>query len=57
MISKNSFNSFTNFKIGDNTYYYFSLNEAEKNGLSNIHNYPYSIKIIIEQKSPKSRVF
>ena len=48
MISKNSFNSFTNFKIGDNNYYYFSLNEAEKNGLSNISKYPYSIKIIIE---------
>ena len=48
MISKNSFNSFTNFKIGDNVYHYFSLIEAEKNGLSNISKYPYSIKIIIE---------
>ena len=48
MISKNSFNSFTNFKIGDNIYHYFSLIEAEKNGLSNISKYPYSIKILIE---------
>ncbi|MFL2898257.1 MAG: aconitate hydratase AcnA [Candidatus Pelagibacter sp.] len=45
---KNSFNSLKNINIYDKDYYYYSLIEAEKNGLTGISKLPKSIKVLLE---------
>jgi aconitate hydratase len=47
-ISLNSFNSRSTLKVGDKTYTYFSLPEAEKNGLKGISKLPVSMKVVLE---------
>ena len=42
--NKNSFNSKSRIKINNNDYTYFSLTEAEKNGLDGISKLPKSLK-------------
>ena len=46
--NKNSFNSLTTIKINNNEYCYYSLNLAEKNGLSGISKLPKSLKVLLE---------
>jgi len=43
-----SFNCRRELKIGDKTYIYYSLKEAEKNGLTGISKLPNSMKILLE---------
>ena len=45
---KNSFNSLKNININGKEYYYYSLTEAEKNGLTGISKLPRSIKVLLE---------
>ncbi len=45
---KNSFNSLKNININGKEYYYYSLTEAEKNGLIGISKLPRSIKVLLE---------
>ena len=45
---KNSFNSLQIINIDGNEYSYFSLKEAEKNGLSGISKLPKSLKVLLE---------
>ncbi len=45
---KNSYNSLTNISIDGKKYKYYSLKEAEKNGLENISNLPKSLKVLLE---------
>jgi len=44
----NSFNARQTLKVGDKTYTYFSLVEAEKNGLKGISKLPFSMKVLLE---------
>ena len=46
--SKNTFNSLSKIKIEGNEYKYYSLKEAEKNGLKGISKLPKSIKVLLE---------
>jgi len=46
--SKNSFNSLKKIKIKGAEYKYYSLKEAEKNGLKDISRLPKSIKVLLE---------
>lgn len=46
--SLNSFNAKQELKVGDKTYTYFSLPEAEKNGLAGISKLPNSLKVVLE---------
>ena len=46
--NKNSFNSLSSISINDNEYKYYSLVEAEKNGLTNISKLPKSLKVLLE---------
>ena len=46
--SKNSFNSLAKISINDIDYKYYSLKEAEKNGLEGISKLPKSIKVLLE---------
>lgn len=46
--SLNSFNARRNLKVGNRTYVYYSLKEAEKNGLPDISRLPVSLKILME---------
>ncbi len=46
--SKNTFNSLKKIKIKGAEYKYYSLNEAEKNGLEGISRLPKSIKVLLE---------
>ena len=46
--SLNSFNSRATLTVGDKTYIYFSLPEAEKNGLAGISALPVSMKVVLE---------
>jgi len=46
--SLNSFKSKSTLKVGGKTYTYFSLIEAEKNGLSGITKLPHSLKVVLE---------
>ena len=46
--NKNSFNSLSTISINDNEYKYYSLVEAEKNGLTNISKLPKSLKVLLE---------
>jgi len=45
---KNSFNSLKNININGKDYFYYSLIEAEKNGLTGISKLPKSIKVLLE---------
>jgi aconitate hydratase len=44
----NSFNAKQELKVGDKTYTYYSLPEAEKNGLAGISKLPNSLKVVLE---------
>ncbi|MCH9808173.1 MAG: aconitate hydratase AcnA [Alphaproteobacteria bacterium] len=46
--SLDSFNCRKTLQIGDKTYTYFSLPDAEKNGLAGISKLPFSMKVILE---------
>ena len=46
--NKNSFKSIKSIKINNKDYKYFSLVEAEKNGLKGISNLPKSLKVLLE---------
>ena len=45
---KNSYNSLKTISIGNKEYKYYSLKEAEKNGLEGISNLPKSLKVLLE---------
>ena len=45
---KNSFNSLKKINLNGKDYYYYSLIEAEKNGLTGISKLPKSIKVLLE---------
>ena len=46
--NKNSYNSLKKIIVNDKEYNYYSLNEAEKNGLHGINKLPKSLKVLIE---------
>jgi aconitate hydratase len=46
--NKNSYNSLKSININDNEYKYYSLSEAEKNGLDGISKLPKSLKVLLE---------
>ncbi len=46
--NKNSFKSLKSIKINNKDYKYFSLAEAEKNGLNGISHLPKSLKVLLE---------
>ena len=46
--NKNSFKSLKSININNQEYKYFSLAEAEKNGLKGISNLPKSLKVLLE---------
>jgi len=46
--NKNSYNSLKKIIVNDNEYNYYSLNEAEKNGLEGINKLPKSLKVLLE---------
>ncbi len=47
-MSLNSFKARKKLKVGDKTYIYYSLKDAEKNGLEGISNLPVSMKVLLE---------
>ena len=46
--NKNSYNSLKKISINNKEYNYYSLNEAEKNGLDGISKLPKSLKVLLE---------
>ena len=46
--SLDSFKCRKKLKVGTKTYYYYSLKEAEANGLKGISNLPFSLKVLLE---------
>ena len=46
--SKNSFNSLKKISINNKEYKFFSLIEAEKNGLDGVQSLPKSLKVLLE---------
>ncbi len=46
--NKNSYNSLKKITVNDKEYNYYSLNEAEKNGLEEINKLPKSLKVLLE---------
>ncbi len=46
--NKNSYNSLKKIKVNDKEYNYYSLSEAEKNGLEGIKKLPKSLKVLLE---------
>jgi aconitate hydratase len=46
--NKNSYNSLKSINISNSKYKYYSLSEAEKNGLSGISKLPKSLKVLLE---------
>ncbi|MDX7950982.1 aconitate hydratase AcnA [Lichenihabitans sp. Uapishka_5] len=48
MTSHDSFKSRKTLQVGDKTYTYFSIPEAEKNGLTGVSKLPYSMKVLLE---------
>ena len=46
--NKNSYNSLKKITVNDKEYNYYSLNEAEKNGLEGIDKLPKSLKVLLE---------
>ena len=47
-MSLDSFKCRKKLTVGTKTYHYFSLKQAEKNGLKGISNLPYSMKVLVE---------
>ncbi|MDB5472715.1 MAG: Aconitate hydratase, partial [Devosia sp.] len=48
MTSVNSFNAKSTLQVGAKTYTYYSLAEAEKNGLTGVSSLPHSMKVVLE---------
>ena len=48
MVSIDSFNCLKKLKVGTKTYHYYSLAQAEKNGLPGISKLPFSMKVLLE---------
>ncbi|MGO4706625.1 aconitate hydratase AcnA [Microvirga sp. 2MCAF38] len=48
MTLPNSFNARQTLKVGDKSYTYYSLPEAEKNGLKDVSKLPFSMKVLLE---------
>ena len=48
MTSLDSFKCRKTLKVGAKTYVYYSLPQAEKNGLTGISKLPYSMKVLLE---------
>ena len=46
--NKNSYKTLKSININDNNYKYYSLKEAEKNGLKGISKLPKSLKVLLE---------
>ena len=46
--NKNSYKSLKSININGKDYKYYSLSEAEKNGLKGISNLPKSLKVLLE---------
>ncbi len=46
--NKNSYKSLSKLKVGNQSYKYYSLAEAEKNGLDGISKLPKSLKVLLE---------
>ena len=46
--NKNSFNSKSKIRINDNEYIFYSIKEAEKNGLDGVSKLPKSLKVLLE---------
>ena len=46
--NKNSYNSLKSISIDNKTFKFYSLNEAEKNGLDGISKLPKSLKVLLE---------
>ena len=46
--NKNSYNSLKKINIDNKEYNYYSLREAEKNGLDGINKLPKSLKVLLE---------
>ena len=46
--TKNSYNSLSELNVGNQNYKYYSLAEAEKNGLEGISKLPKSLKVLLE---------
>ena len=46
--SPDSFNARRTLTVGDKSYTYYDLKEAEKNGLSGISSLPFSLKVLLE---------
>ena len=46
--NKNSYNSLKKITVNDKEYNFYSLNEAEKNGLEGINKLPKSLKVLLE---------
>ena len=46
--TKNSYNSLKSISINNKEYKYYSLNEAEKNGLEGVNKLPKSLKVLLE---------
>ncbi|MCP8939806.1 aconitate hydratase AcnA [Alsobacter sp. SYSU M60028] len=47
-VSLDSFNCRKKLKVGAKTYYYYSLKDAEKNGLKGAGSLPFSLKVLLE---------
>jgi aconitate hydratase len=47
-VSLDSFKCRKTLTVGDKTYSYFSLPDAEKNGLARVSTLPYSVKVLLE---------
>jgi aconitate hydratase A / 2-methylisocitrate dehydratase len=43
-----TFNCRSTLRVGDNSYSYYSLPQAERNGLRNISSLPFSLKVLLE---------
>ena len=46
--NKNSFNCLKELSVNGKKYFFYSLNEAEKNGLDGISKLPKSLKVLLE---------
>ena len=46
--TKNSYKTLKSININNNVYKYYSLKEAEKNGLTDISKLPKSLKVLLE---------
>ena len=46
--NKNSYNSLKSMKVDGSDYKYYSISEAEKNGLIGVSKLPKSLKVLLE---------